>query len=376
MKGKYIIIISLLCVSASATAQEMSDVWEQAKAFLKEATSRKKDLDPAYVLQPELKWTASVGATGIQMGADLHSDIQTTALVGGESRPVNVTLETGMKKHLYKKVVFGVSYGSLGLSMGFEVGERSPKRNRYFNFGTAGSYYGARVQYYKTHEYVEGKLDFDLEDLAPVVLTSENPCQARDLTIDGFYAFNRNKFVHTAAYGGRIIQRQSVGSWMVAAKYLQGDFTLDDATLTDILKLNRYSTRQLQMGAGYSYNWVPLHRNPRDAHSWKGLQNLTVNLTALPMVSFSNNIYTEKGSGRTKIRTRYHGHPAFSPMLRAGICYAWDRFYVSVQANYNRFGFRGADTVTVETGGQNPSKVSTRGAFYDLTAKVQLNVRF
>ena len=375
MKSKYLIISALFFITASASAQDTSDLWEQTKGFLKESTSKKKSLDPAYTLQPDLKWTASGGMNGIQMGADLHSDIETTALVGGESRPLNVTLETGMKKRLYKKVVFGVSYGDLGLNFGFEVGKRGPKRNTYFNLGTAGSYYGARIQYIKTHEYVEGRLDFDLEDIAPIVLTSDNPCQARDLTIDGFYAFNRHKFVHTAAYGGRIVQRQSVGSWMVAAKYLQGDFTLNDATLTDILRLNRYATRQLQVGAGYSYNWVILHRNPENKQ-WKGLQNLTVNLTALPMISVSNNIFTEKGSGRTKVRTRYTGQPAFSPMLRAGICYAWDRYYVSVQANYNRFGFRGVNTVTVEADGQNPSKVNTRGVFYDLTAKAQVNVRF
>ena len=375
MKSKYLIIAALFCITASASAQDASEAWEQAKRYLKESSSKKKSLDPAYTLQPELKWTASVGATGVQIGADLHSDIETTALVGEENRPLNVTLETGLRKRLYKKVIVGVSYGDLGLNFGFEVGKRSPKRNTYFNLGTVGSYYGARIQYYKTHEYVEGRLDFDLDDFSPMILTSENPCQVRDLTIDGFYAFNRHKFVHTAAYGGRIVQSQSVGSWMVASKYLQGDFTLNDATLTELLRLNRYSTRQLQVGAGYSYNWVILHRNPQN-RQLKGLQNLTVNLTALPMISISNNIYTEKGSGRTKVRTRYSGHSAFSPMLRAGLCYAWDRYYVSIQANYNRFGFHGANTVTVEADSQNPSKVSTRGVFYDLTAKAQVNVRF
>ena len=376
MKSKYIIIFSLLCASASAAAQDMSEVWEQTKDILKESSSLKKSLDPAYVLQPRLKWTASVGGTGIRMGADLHSDIQTTALVGGESRPVDVTLETRMKKRLYKKMVFGISYGDLGLNLGFEVGNHSPKRNTYFNFGTAGSYYGARVQYYKTHEYVEGTLYYDLDDMSPSTFVSQNPCQARDLMIDGFYAFNRHKFVYTATYGGRIVQRQSVGSWMVASKYLQGDFSLANAGLSDILDdLSRYSTKQFHVGAGYSYNWVVLHQDPRDGRSWKGLQNLTVNLTALPMVSSSNNIYTERGFGRVPVRTRHAGHTAFSPTLRAGVCYAWDRYYVTVQAHYNRFGFRGANSVIVEDDGESRT-VNTRGVFYDLTAKVQLNVRF
>ena len=376
MKRKYIIILSLLCAATSASAQDMSEVWEQTKGFLKESSSRKKSLDPAYVLQPELKWTASVGGTGIRMGADMHSDIEAKSSIGGDPATTSVTLETRMMKRLYKKVVFGLSYGDLGLNLGFEVGNHSPKRNTYFNLGTAGSYYGARVQYYKTHEYVEGTLNYGLEDLPPTTFVSQNPCQARDLSIDGFYAFNRHKFVYTASYGGRIVQRRSVGSWMVASKYLQGDFSLTDAGLSSILKdLNRYSTKQFHVGAGYSYNWVILHQEPRDGRSWKGLQNLTVNLTALPMVSLSNNIYTERGIGRVKTRTRHAGSIAFSPTVRVGACYAWDRYYVTVQAYYNRFGFRGANSVIVEDDGEARA-VNTRGVFYDLTAKVQLNVRF
>ena len=376
MKSKYIIIFSLLCASASAAAQDMSEVWEQTKDILKESSSLKKSLDPAYVLQPELKWTASVGGTGIRMGADLHSETQATILVGGEPRLADVTLETRMKKRLYKKMVFGISYGDLGLNLGFEVGNRTSKRNTYFNLGTAGSYYGARIQYYKTHEYVEGTLYYGLDDISRSTFVSKNPCQARDLMIDGFYAFNRHKFVYTATYGGRMVQRQSVGSWMVASKYLQGDFSLADAGLSEILKdLSRYSTNQFHVGAGYSYNWVVLHQDPRDGRSWKGLQNLTVNLTALPMISLSNNIYTERGFGRVPMRTRHAGHMAFSPTLRAGVCYAWDRYYVTFQALYNRFGFRDANSVIVEDDGESRT-VNTRGVFYDLTAKVQLNVRF
>ena len=93
------------------------------------------------------------------------------------------------------------------------------------------------------------------------------------------------------------------------------------------------------------------------------------------MISLSNNIYTERGFGRVPVRTRHAGHTAFSPTLRAGVCYAWDRYYVTVQAHYNRFGFRGANSVIVEDDGESRT-VNTRGVFYDLTAKVQLNVRF
>ena len=384
MKSKYILIFSLLCVSASAAAQDLSEVFEQTKGILKDISSRKKNLDPAYTLQPNLKWTATLGGSGLLLGADLHSDIQLTDYLESGTRVINATLETGMRRRLYKKMILGISYGDLAINLGFEVGKPSSKRNTYFNFGTAGSYYGARVQYYKTHEYVEGMLRFEDDEFPSIKLTSENPCQTRDLIIDGFYAFNRRKFVYTSTYGGRIVQRRSVGSWMVAAKYLQGVFTLNDEVQASLLnQLSSYSTKQGLLGAGYSYNWVALHRDPRDLKTWKGLQNLTVNVTAVPMISLFNDLYTSKGTGKAKTRTHYSGRPAFSPTLRVGICYAWDRFYVSIQTSYNRFGFHGADTVSesyikTDSGEQyrQQRKVSTRGAFFDLTSKVQVNVRF
>ncbi|MBR2227545.1 MAG: DUF4421 family protein [Bacteroidales bacterium] len=384
MNSKYIILFSLLFASASAAAQDMSDVWKQTIGILKEKAFRKKNLDSGYALQPDLRWTASVGLTGLRMGADLRSDIQLTDYLESGTRVVNATLETGMERHLYKKLNFGLSYGDLGLSMGFEVGKLSPRRNSYFNFGTAGSYYGLRFQYYKTHENLEGMLRFEGDEYPPIKLTSKDPCQLRDLTIDAFYAFNRRKFVYTASHGGRIVQRRSVGSWMVAAKYLQGDFALNDDVQASLLnELNRYSTKQFLLGAGYSYNWVVLHRDPENWKTWKGLQNLTVNVTALPVLSLFNDLYVDKGTGVAKTRTHYAGQPAFSPTLRAGICYAWDRFYITVQAGYNRFGFHGADTLTeslvkTDSGEQyrQRRKVSTRGVFFDLTSNVQLNVRF
>ena len=379
MKCKYILVLSLLCVASSAAAQDLDAIWGQAKDYLKGLSLRKKDLDPAYALQPELKWTVYLEGTGIRMGADLHSDIKITDLSEENPHIVNATLETGMKKRLYKKLGGGLSYGGLGFGFGFEVGKLSPKRNTYFNFGTTGSFYGARIQYYKTHEYVEGTLDMDQDGFVPMALTSVNPCQVRDLTVDGFYAFNRRQFVYTATYGGRIIQRRSVGSWMVAAKYLQGDFSLDkkEGVLLSLLNgLNRYSTMQALVGGGYSYNWVIFHRNPQDSYSWKGLQNLTVNVTALPMISLFNDIRMEQEIGKTVKRTQHTGQVAFSPTVRAGLVYAWDRYYVTVQAAYNRFGFHGAETLSESDNGIIRAKVSTRGIFYDLTAKVQLNVRF
>ena len=340
-------------------------------------TGPKKNLDPAFVLQPELKWDVSLEGTGIRTGADLHSDLKVTDLSTGSPVIYNGTLETGMQKRLYKKIGAGLSYGGLGLSYGVEVGRPKGEKNKYFSLGTNGSFYGARIQYYKTHEYVEGVLAFD--NTEPVSLLSDYPCEARDLTIDAFYAFNKKHFAYSAAHVGRIIQRRSVGSWMVAMKYLQGDFSFksDDRLLISLLNgLDRYSTLQLQVGGGYSYNWVILHRDPEDAHTWKGLRNLTANATVLPMLSLANYLFTEQGEGADRDKVRYVGQPAFSPTIRGALAYAWDQWHIHFLVGYNRFGFHGADTEVKENGSRLRSNVHTRGVFYDMTAQVKVKMRF
>ena len=373
MKSKFPLVLVLLCAAGSAGAQDMQALTQKGLDLIQSTTLPNKKFDAAYVLQPARKWTVTLEGTGIRIGADLHSDLQVTDLSEDNPQIYKGTMDTGMRSHLYKKIGIGIAYGGLGISYGVELGRNKEEKNKYFSLGSAGTFYGARIQYYKTHAYVEGTLDF--ENSAPISLTSNHPCQARDLTMDAFYAFNKRKFVYSAAHVGKIVQRRSVGSWMVAAKYLQGDFSFNpaDDLLTSLLNgLNRYSARQLQLGGGYSYNWVLLHRNPENLKTCVGLQNLTVNATFLPMVSLFNHIYTEQSGGP---RTRYVGQPVISPTIRCALGYARDRWHFHVLAGYNRFGFHGADTDIQENGGLLRSKVRTRGVFYDLTAQVTASVR-
>ena len=377
MKSKLALVLSLLCAAGFARAQEPPPFLQAGLDYLRKMTAPKKDLDPAFVLQPELKWEAVLEGTGIRTGADLHNDITVTEISGFNSTVYTGTLETGMQKRLYKKIGAGISYGGLGASYGVELGRTKGEKNTYFSLGSIGSFYGARIQYYKTHEYVEGTLDFN--NSAPITLLSDHPCQARDLTMDAFYAFNKKHFAYSAAYVGRLAQRRSVGSWMVAAKFLQGDFSFnpEDQLLIALLNgLNRYSTLQALIGGGYSYNWVILHRDPEEPATWKGLRNLTLNATILPMLSLFNYISTEQGDGSDRTRVRFVGQPAFSPTIRCAIGYAWDSWHVNVLASYNRFGFRGADTEVKENGGNLHSNVQTQGVFYDLTAQVKVGMKF
>ena len=378
MERRILLATVLLLGALTAAAQEKQPSWvvRTARSIFNGLTARNKTLDSTYVFQPTLKWTAAQEDQFIRLGADLHSDITVTDLMGTVPQVLTGTMETGLQNRPYWKMGIAAGYGALRLGYGIRVGKRKEDHDRYFSFGLTGSCYTARIQYYKINQYPVGTLTFD--GLPPVDLASAYPGEMRNFTLDATYAFNRSRFVFGATYNGRILQRRSAGSWLVTAKYLQGDFSLDDRDpLWSRLKdLRRYTTQQVSAGGGYSFNWVLFHRDPTDPKTAGGLRNLTVNATALPMLSFYNHIQTEQRTADGILQVRYQGKPAFTGTARSALCYSINRVNITLSASYDRFGFHGVETEVSEEQGRLRTKVNTRGDFYDLSVEAKINVRF
>ena len=378
MSRKFLLLcILVFSATLSAPAQEKSKLAQFGLKMLASVTEPNKNLDSAYVLQPRLKWMVAVEGNTIHTAVDLHSDLTLSDFSGDKTSVTQGTMDLGMTNNLYKKVGLSAGYGSLGAGFGVELGKKRTDRNTYFSLGSMGTFYGFSVQYYKTHQDVTGRLE--LGEYASYGLSSEYPGEMRNLSLTGYYAFNRNRFVLESAYSGRPLQRRSAGSWLVTAKYMQGDFSInpDDVVLTSLLNdLHRYATWQLSFGGGYSFNWVLFHKDPVDYDNWKGLRNLTLNATLQPMVSFFNHIDTEQGEGAALKKVRYQGPPTITPAALGAVCYAWGRYFLTVQASYSRFNLNGVDTHVEEEGGLFRTKVSTQGVFHDLSAKMKFGVRF
>jgi hypothetical protein len=343
--------------------------------YLKSLTAPKKHFDSTYVFQPTLKWSASLESELLHTRADLFSDLTITDL-SYNPEIIHGTMETGMQSRPCRKVGLAAGYGSLHFGYGIDLGKKKEDRNTYFSFGITTPAYGAQIRYYKTHQLPRGELNIEGAD--PVSLTSSYPGELRDLTVDGFYAFNRHRFVYTAAYNGRILQRRSAGSWMVTAKFVLGDFSLNpaDDQWIRLNDLQRYTTRQFSVGGGYSFNWVILHRDPSNPATAAGLRNLTVNVTALPMFSFLNDIQTEQSRSGGPFKVRYKGQPAFTPTLNSGVNWSLGRFCLNISAHYSRFGFQGVETEVTEEDGYFRTKVKTSGTFHDISVKGSVTVRF
>ena len=385
MFKKIILLLALSCLSPLLLAQESRK--DSVKAWLYDIAedvwtmivSPNKRLEPTYVFQTPASWRASVDGTAIGSTVRIHSKIHEISQMGDTYDEIDARLNYRLKSSLYKKVGLGGGYGGLTFGYGVGIGNHGAKENKFMNIDLSSTFYSVRVQRYVINQYVEGTLSGDSFDM-DYDFVSDKPGQMKDFSIDALYAFNSRKFALTAPYKGKMLQRRSTGSWVASAKYMKGDLALnmdDQFILTMTQGLGRYITRQLAFGGGYSYNLVFFHHDPVRNSSSEGLRNLTLNVTALPMVSLDNWIKAiTYQNGEESGKKQFSGHPAFALRAFAALCYSWDRYAVNAQIHHNNFGFTGVTTTIESDGGRIKDEVSTNAMFRDLTAKVQFFVRF
>ena len=376
MKRLTLLASILLLATLSVGAQEKQPSWlvRTVGGILKSVRTPKAHYDSTYVFQTKLVWTLALEAERLRPYADLSTDFTAYVPVLNEILMRKGKLDVGLLEPPCYKVGVAAGYGTWRLGYGLKLGMKEGTKDSYFGLGLNSAAYGGQIRYYKLHPNPTGTLVYDSGD--PVNLTSNLPGELKVLSVDAFYAFNRHRFVNNAAYTGRHLQRRSVGSWIVTAKYLQGDFSLnpDDPITARILGDYRFSTRQLSLGGGYGFNWVLFHRDPTDDKNG-GLRNLTLNATALPMVSFLNLVR----AGEVKdggIDAKYENKPTFTPFVRGAVCYSLDRWSVSVESFFGHYGFQGSETVADIPSSDRDAHVKTSGAFHDFTVKAKLNLHF
>ena len=56
--------------------------------------------------------------------------------------------------------------------------------------------------------------------------------------------------------------------------------------------------------------------------------------------------------------------------------FSWDRYFLCSIVTFNRYHFKGVETVTLDEQTRERYRTLTGGVFYDISARVQLNVRF
>ena len=344
------------------------------------------ELDPEAVYQPKAGWTFALTGDLRQAGiSQLNEFSNLSGDVLDTGQDMTIAVNTTLKGDIHKVLGFQVGYGNISLSLGKKIGGDGENSTFSFDYMNAG--YALQVQYFKYYQPIEYYLSAGYRGEERSFIdegVSYEPGKLRALIADAMYSFNRRTFSYSAAYRGNKIQRRSAGSWMFGSKLILSDFAMDPAEEFIIWTGGqaRHASTQISFGGGYSYNFVPLHRHPYGDRD-KGLRNLTVNLTAMPLVTmfnlFTSQVYTidmeaeEEHNFLPAQKTQMNGKLKVNYVVRAGIGYSHDLYTCNLSASYDSFGYRGE--AIIRDGGV-VSNINTTGDFSRWYVSLRIGRRF
>ena len=376
---KLLSIIILLFGLVSLQAQETT-IWQKFNYFL----TKPAVVDTTRIYQPKPCFSLGLFTTGQKAGFDVDVDFGINL---DEMGSLNGVSSYSITENLCKKIGLEVGYGNVGFGYGLEVGPRSATKKRSFAFNIVGKSWGVRLNYFKiTNPFTSGLALGDEGDSLYIhdEFTTEELASLRNFTIDGYYVFNNKRFAYPAAYKMGLVQRRTAGSWMLTARYMQGDlYNSPEAAWDSYNLLDCFSTMQASLGGGYSVNFVLWHKDPIGPRD-EGLRNLTINMTAMPVLTLFNYLktttyeYGEDGkyNGEKVSKVLCYPVPNYIGCAAASLT-IW-RFYFSAQFTYNRFYFRSRDAFNANQMDipDYIDALSFRGIFHDWMLKGLLVYRF
>lgn len=371
---KYLIALTLLLAAAAPARSEGLKDW--AMDLLHRFNKPKTDIDTTLFFQMKPRWFVSATGTGRQLGVEQINRFT----VGGT--PSVLTL--GLNERLYTGTGVNVGYGAVSLGFSTEIGRKSAQKNRLLGYSYFRDRFGADIQYCHIRQPLSCVMTLGSEgdaDFSESRTVSSHPGEMRVILADLFYALNRNSFSFQAAYRPGKVQKRTAGSWLLGAKYLQGETRLDpeDPFAVSMDHLSRHRTGQLSFGGGYSLNLVLFNRLRNQEE--KTLRNLTLNVTALPMLTYYNKLTFHrtvfKASGQPDgdaLLSKTFSPPRINYMTRMGLCYIHGRFYATLTGEYDSFVMKG--TARMGKVSSRVGDVRMEALFHKWTTTLCLNYRF
>lgn len=376
---KKLIVIAFLFAAMSAHAQEIG-FWNKVNAFL----TKPAVVDTAFVYQSKAGFSLGLFSTGQKAGFDVDVDFK-VKYADGTTLPCRSTYS--LSENLCKKVGIDLGYGNVGFGYSLEIGPRSAQKRRSLGLNVQGKSWGVHVEYFSiSNPFTTGLTigEEGEEGYWEDQWTTEENALLKNFTLDGYYVFNNKRFAYPAAYKIGLIQRHTAGSWLVTARYMQGSlYNSPEVALDTYNLLDCFSTMQASIGGGYSVNFVLWHKDPTDSRD-QGLRNVTLNLTAMPVITLANYLkttsytYDVEGHHTGERISKVWCYPMPNYIGSAAASLTWSRFFFSAQFTYNRFYFRSRDAVNVNQLNlpDYVDDIGFRGIFHDWMLKGSLVYRF
>ena len=343
---------------ASLCAQE-NTFWGKVNHFM----TKPALVDTTRIYQPAPSFSLGLFTTGQKAGFDVDVNFM---LGFNDDDWLKGLSQYSLSENLCKKIGLEVGYGNVGLSYSLEVGPRSAWKKSAFGLGIMGKSWGAKFNYSKISNPFISSMTIGQEsddDYFHDEIITEEAAILKNFTADGYYVFNNMRFAYPA-------------------------YNSPEASWDTYNMLDCFSTMQASIGGGYSVNFVPWHKDPTGPRD-EGLRNLTINLTAMPVITLVNYLKTtsyeydlDDESGdfhKTGEKVwKIWCYPMPNYIGSAAISLTMWRFFFSAQFTYNRFYFRSRDAFDASQM-DIPDYVDDlgfRGTFHDWMLKGTLVYRF
>lgn len=213
------------------------------------------------------------------------------------------------------------------------------KYNRGWGLAKTGSVWGFRFRYRNT-DNMEGTVDDGTGQQTMPIPAEWN--HLRFLYTEAYYVFNHRRFSIAAGLYSDMLQKRSAGSPLVMVNYFR---TRHDADALMFADHDRFLTNQVSLGAGYAYNFSLMHGR------------LVFHATAIPMFSIFSQMRHRAYDYALDYDQDIQRNRVFSGRARFGVNgfarfaanYSWDRYVLTLMANYRHYGYKGERGLGIRT---------------------------
>ena len=270
----------------------------------------KGDIDTAYIMRPTTKWTvtARMNVSGAKIEAEGIDEVQ----------HFKSEIEANRKATLS----VGVSYLGFSLSAALNPAKLMGKYHDYeLNFNSYGKRFGFDVIYQDAKNFTGWH---DHQGMERIELP-DGMLSVKTLNVNAYYVFNSCRFSYPAAFSQSYIQRQSAGSFLLAASGMGQKAILDWEQEMQLKMTN------IGIGAGYGYNYVPQ-------------QGWLLHISALPtFIVYSN---TSMTFGDNEVPLHYH-FPEVIITGRGAVVRLWGNKFLGLSMVFNFTNIGYEDTLAI-----------------------------
>ena len=309
----WLLALMLLALTGEAAAQTLTKAerMERVDSALAARYYRNNgDIDTAYITRPQTKWTvtarfnvsgAKIEAKGIDNGLHFYSE---------------------MKADKKMTLSMAVSYRGISLSAALNPAKLMGKYRDYeLNFNSYGKRFGFDIIYQNAKNFTGWH---DHEGMERIELP-DGLLKVKTLNVNTFYVFNSRRFSYPAAFSQSYIQRQSAGSFLLAASGQGQQASLD---WEQEMKLK---VTNIGIGAGYGYNYVP-------TRGW------LLHISSLPtFIVYSK---TSMAFGDDNVPLHYH-FPEVIITGRGSAVYQWSNKFAGLSMVFNFTNIGDEESLTV-----------------------------